>query len=64
MSESSGYGSNSSGNSLTPLGSAPTSTSPQSALGQSPNNGYHLSQHHAHLRQHPAHVSNVIFPFC
>ena len=49
MNESSGYGSNnSSGNSLAPLGSAPTpvSTSPQATLGQSPNNGYQQQQHH------------------
>lgn len=56
MTESSGYDSNASGNSLTPLGSVPTtSSSPQSTLGQSPNNGYHLSQHH--IRHNPAHVS-------
>ena len=62
MSESSGYGSsNSSGNSLTPLGSAPTpvSTSPQATLGQSPNNGYQQQQHHMRQQQHQA-VS--IFP--
>ena len=64
MSESSGYVSNSSGSSsvLTPLGSGPnsaasTTNSPQSAMGQSPNNGYHLSNQHHLRQQHPAHVS-------
>ena len=74
MSESSGYGStNSSGNSLTPLGTVPipTSTSPQATLGQSPaNNGYTQQQppsssapqpppqqQHHMRQQHPAHVS-------
>ena len=45
MTESSGYGSNSS-TTLTPLGSGPTPSSPQSTMGQSPNNGYHLNQLH------------------
>ena len=48
MTESSGYGSNSS--TLTPLGSGPTPSSPQSTMGQSPNNGYHLNQQQHHLR--------------
>ena len=52
MTESSGYGSNSS-TTLTPLGSGPTPSSPQSTMGQSPNNGYHLNQ--LHIR----HVSNI-----
>ena len=46
MSESSGYGSNSSGSTLTPLGSnpGPTTSPPHSAaMGPSPNNGYHIN---------------------
>ena len=58
MTESSGYGSNSS-TTLTPLGSGPTPSSPQSTMGQSPNNGYppHLNQQQQH---HLRHVSFFI----